>query len=204
MAAAEYTEIKIRWDGILDQVAAEFRVLPAADRQWLAARLAVISHLKGRLHALFLDAGGDEHCAACLGACCGSGRNHMTLVELLTLLSENESVPQVDFRGQCPFLGASGCLLNPRRRPFNCVTFLCETVESGLSHFDLENFSTLEKELRNRYAEFESRFAGASLRGLLIRGTTLDGKPFLARPGHQEVSGPIISSHRTMNRSPHP
>jgi hypothetical protein len=42
-------------------------------------------------------------------------------------------------------------------------------------------FYTLERQLRSLYEEFDGRFSGSSLRGLLIRAERLGERPFLEK-----------------------
>ena len=169
------------WSAIVDAVRREFATLPAAEREWIEPRLAEAAALQEELHALFLGARGAEHCRACLGLCCDCGKNHLTLVNLLGLFLDGAALPEPDFAVPCPFLSPAGCLLPPGRRPFNCVTFLCETVDKELCASSRERFAASELRLRRLYGAFDARYAGSSLRGLFIRAERLAGRPFLDR-----------------------
>ena len=122
-----------RWSVIVGSVRREFAALPAAERQWLEPRLSAVAQLPEELHSLFLGARGAPHCRDCHGLCCDCGRNHLTLVNLLGLPLDGATHPEPDFTRPCPLLSPTGCLLPAGRRPFNCVTCFCETVESELS-----------------------------------------------------------------------
>ena len=165
----------------MSRVRDELRHLPQTERAWIAERLLLVARLQEALHALFLRAQGPQLCAECFGACCDLGKNHLTLVNLLACLLAGEEPPELRFDRPCPSLGEAGCLLPPARRPFNCVTFLCESVEEGLSMDQRVQFYTLERQLRSLYEEFDGRFSGSSLRGLLIRAERLGERPFLEK-----------------------
>jgi hypothetical protein len=171
-----------QWRTIQADLAREVAQLPARERLWISCRLARIGRLQKRLHRLFLAANGPELCRLCQGGCCGCGRNHLTLVNLLPFLLDKESPPAADFQRSCPFVGDQGCLLEPGRRPFNCVIFLCEEVDAALSADQRRLFGALEGRLRTLYQDFARRYAGASLSGLFIRSQTLSGTPFLCPP----------------------
>lgn len=170
------------WRRIVDGLAAEFAGLNPEERSWLAIRLERIGRLQEEIHALFLRADGPRLCEECRGSCCDRGRHHMTLVNLLGYLLLGRRPPEPDFRRPCPFLGPAGCLLEPARRPFNCVTFICEGVEERLGCTGRETFYALERALRGEYELFDRRYAGASLRGVLIRAARLGGRPLLSSP----------------------
>jgi hypothetical protein len=170
------------WHRTLSRLKEEFHRLPETERDWIGGRLASISLLQEALHELFLQAQGPRLCAECLGACCDGGKNHLTLVNLLGFLIEGEDPPELRFEQPCPLLGEAGCVLPLPRRPFNCVTFLCEAVEAGLSPEKKAQFYVLERQLRVLYEEFDRRYSGSSLRGLLIRAERLGDRPFLQRP----------------------
>ncbi len=172
-----------RWAQIVDQVVTEYQALAESEKDWIAVRLEQIGRLQGELQQLFYLGNGAEHCCSCLGECCHKGHNHMTLVNLLAYLAAGERPPQPDFTRTCPFLSASGCLLDEARRPYNCVTFICDMIEDSLSAEQVESFYQLDRQLRELYQQFSLRYAGAGMSGLLLQQRRLDGKPFLGAPG---------------------
>ncbi|ORJ55031.1 hypothetical protein [Geothermobacter hydrogeniphilus] len=169
------------WQTILTRLTTEVAALPDAERRWLEVQIDRIERLQGRMHDFFLSVGGSELCRDCLGACCARGLHHVTLANLLTFLLRNDPVPQPDFSSTCPLLGPGGCLWPVQRRPFNCVTFLCEVVEERLDEAQREEFYRLEKELRALYLECDRRYAGSSLRGIWIAADRLASRNFLDR-----------------------
>jgi hypothetical protein len=179
-----------QWQTIQAALAREVSQLPESERRWMTGRLARIGRLQRCLHRLFLAAGGPQRCQLCQGGCCDCGRNHLTLVNLLPFLLANESPPAADFNRICPFVGEQGCLLEPARRPFNCVIFLCDEVDGALSAAQRQLFSALEGRLRTLYLEFDRRYAGSSLRGIFIRSQALAGAPFLCPPATVQTRSP--------------
>lgn len=169
------------WRSALGAVAKELPRLAAAERAWMAEQLVQIGRCQQQLQDLFAGAGGAGVCQTCAGACCERGTHHLTLVNLLAYLLAGKQPPTPDFARTCPFLGDAGCLLPATHRPFNCVTFICEPVEEGLSPAGREVFWALERRLRALYEAFDGRYAGSSLRGLLIRAERLGGRAFLDR-----------------------
>ncbi|MDY0267878.1 hypothetical protein [Trichloromonas sp.] len=170
-----------RWQDCLTRIRDEFAALPIIERDWIRDNLRAIHAQQRRLHDFFEAADGGRHCATCAGACCARGRNHLTLVNLLGYLAADEEPPTPDFTVTCPFLGPAGCRLDVSRRPFNCVTFLCDVVENALDEPSRKAFYQLEAEVRQIYEAFDRRYAGSSLRGLLIRAERLGNRAFLAR-----------------------
>jgi hypothetical protein len=173
------SETDRRWKSYLAAVIAEYAQLPASERSWIDAELARIANLQQQLDDLFRQGDGPAVCRRCLGACCDCGKNHFTLVNLLAFLSVDELPPTADFTLPCPFLGPTGCRLEVSRRPFNCVTFICEGILDPLGEAGYDAFHELEGQLRRCYLTFDRRYAGSSLHGLLIRGEGLAGRPFL-------------------------
>jgi hypothetical protein len=167
------------WHRTVTGLRSELAGISPEERNWITARLGEVVRLQERLHALFLGADGEQMCRSCRGLCCERGRNHPTLVNLLGYLLEERDPPAPDFTLTCPFLGPRGCRIEIGRRPFNCVTFVCEGVEQRLDEAGRESFYALEKELRREYETFAKRFAGAGLRGLLIRAERLGDGPLL-------------------------
>lgn len=169
------------WAQILQDLTLEVAGLDGAERSWIEPRLTRIGELQAELHAVFLALGGAEACAACQGDCCDRGRHHCTLVNLLGYLLAGEAVPQPDFSRPCPYLGEISCQFDVPRRPFNCVTFLCGRLDQQLSAAQRQTFYQGEQQLRRLYEEFDQRYAGGGLQGLLLRAETLAGRSFLAR-----------------------
>ncbi|OHB27976.1 MAG: hypothetical protein A2X84_12075 [Desulfuromonadaceae bacterium GWC2_58_13] len=169
------------WLRILARVGKELLRLPDDERRWLVEHLRQIQQLQRRIHGFFELADGAGRCLACHGACCEKGRNHLTLVNLLGFLLAGEAPPEPDFAATCPFLNTAGCRLDVERRPFNCVTFNCEAVEDALDEASRVSFYQMERQLRQLYEAFDHRYAGSSLRGLLIRAERLGERSFLDR-----------------------
>lgn len=170
------------WQRCLARVRRELTLLTADEQLWMEQRIAEVMRIKGELHRLFVAAEGPQSCRTCDGACCAKGQHHMTLVEVLSAMTQKWPLPEPLVDATCPFLGERGCLLDPEIRPFNCITFNCELVEDRLDSEQQQTFYRLEKELREHYAEFEGRYTGASLRGLVIRAERLGEGRLLARP----------------------
>lgn len=103
----------------------------------------------------------------------------MTLANVLSGLLDR-ALPVADFSQTCPFLTDQGCALAVESRPFNCVTFICDTIEECLSSEDQQQFYTLERQLREHYTAFDQRYIGSSLQGLLIRSQSMPGSQYLA------------------------
>lgn len=177
-------EFDRQWSNLLLRLRAEVSALPHAERDWISSRLAAIALLQQELHACAASSGSEALCAACPECCCDRGAHHVTLANLLFYLNEGTEPPPADFSRSCPQLGAHGCQYPPERRPFNCVTFNCEAVECRMSESARQRYHALEPALRALYESFERRYAGAGLRGILIRAERLGARPLLGRvPG---------------------
>lgn len=167
-----------RWQQIVAQAAAEYRLLPSSEKEWINERLDQIQQLQTNLQQLFDNADGTEHCRDCAGDCCAHGHHHMTLVNLLGFLRANVIPPDADFTQTCPFLSWKGCLLPVAQRPYNCISFICDKIEAGLKADELARFYQLEKQLRALYHEFSERYLGAAMTGLLLQDQRLAGRSF--------------------------
>jgi len=156
------------WPAILQRINRELATLSNSERNWLNERLAVIEGIQHSLDELFCKAGGADACAGCDGACCDCGRHHITLTNLLAYLLKGEEPPAPDFRCACPYLTEQGCRLPVARRPYNCITFFCETLDDRLDSAEREQLRALDCRLRSEYQRVSARYPAASLRGLWI------------------------------------
>jgi hypothetical protein len=166
------------WQQIVTEVQDQYQNLGQDEKNWLIPRLETIADLQRQLNNLFEKAGGKGHCRECAGGCCHAGHNHMTLVNLLQYVYHQQPLPAADFQQSCPFLGAEGCLLPVSRRPYNCISFNCDIIESSLSCADLNQFYRLEGELRQLYLAVARRYAGAAMTGLLLQYERLRERSF--------------------------
>jgi len=156
------------WSALLQRIQLEIAALCDHERTWLRERLARIASLQQAMDELFTSAGGNASCARCNGACCGCGRHHITLTNLLGYLFAGEIPPSPDFNRTCPFLAEQGCGLTVARRPYNCITFFCDTIEDRLDAEQCVQLRALDRELRREYQQVAERYPAASLRGLWI------------------------------------
>jgi len=178
------TEYQLRsqlWEQLIEQIELEYQQLPAAEKSWIAEQLQRIEALQRQLNLLFVESQGHQACATCLGGCCALGHNHMTLANLLAYLQSGERPPGADFSRTCPFLADAGCLLPDSRRPYNCISFVCDRIEENLIQEELERFYDLERQLRALYQQFAERYAGAALTGLLIQAQRLGNRAYFRR-----------------------
>lgn len=128
-----------------------------------------IRQMKLEIYAL---AGGSsiiETCAACGGLCCEKGKYHFSVIDLLMYLSTGKELFNPSFRETpCPFLGETGCLMDPAYRPFTCITFHCDRLEDLFTPAALERIHHLEWGLREHCRKLETLFGVRLMQGLLL------------------------------------
>lgn len=171
----------VDWAALIKQLGEEFSALSRQERMWLEGRASAISLLQRDLDRLFQKAGGLQSCADCDGECCGCGRHHLTLINIIAFLLVGEIPPAPDFDNTCPFLGETGCLLPVERRPYNCITFFCETLEGRLDESGREELKALDRRLRGEYEMVERCYVLGTLRGIWIGLERIAGRPLLQR-----------------------
>lgn len=169
------------WQQLVTQICREYTQLETREKSWITRQCGRIGTLQEKLNQLFVQARGETVCRDCRGDCCALGHNHLTLANLLALYGSGQPLPQLDFSKTCPLLTPKGCQLAAAYRPYNCISFVCERIETRLNPQQLTEFYQTEKELRQLYRFFQQRYAGASLSGLLIAADRLQGRPFLQR-----------------------
>ena len=169
------------WSRISAQVKREYRSLPHTERDWIGDALQRLKCDQDALDRLFRAASGAQICAACEGACCAKGHNHLGLPNLLAYLEQGDEPPVPDFSQTCPYLGPRGCLLGSRRRPYACISFLCGRLEERLEAEQVAEFCRLYRQLRANYQAFAERYSGGGMSGLLLQYARLAGQPLLAR-----------------------
>jgi hypothetical protein len=157
------------WNLAVAAVTAEFAALSRAQQALLAEMSESVKVCKRELHTVLEKVSAAGVCAACGGECCRTGKYHFTVVELLVYLVERKELftPRLD-QEFCPYLGERGCLMAPAYRPFNCVIFNCEQLETQLTPAQKDRLVRLERELRAVYAGFERVFGNRFMGGLLM------------------------------------
>ncbi|MFO7765295.1 MAG: hypothetical protein R6V33_02550 [Pelovirga sp.] len=168
------------WAQIVTEVVSQYQTLESAEKVWLQPMLHEIAALQQQLDRLFMTAAGEQHCARCAGDCCSAGHHHMTLVNLLQYISRQEQPPEPDFNLCCPFLADRGCVLPAARRPYNCISFICDIIESSLKAEQVTEFYRLEGRLRQLYLAVARRYQGAAMTGLLLQYGRLQGHSFFS------------------------
>lgn len=58
--------------------------------------------------------------------------------------------------------------MEPSFRPFNCIIFICEQLETGLEAHVREELARIETDLRRIYGEFDRLLGNRFANGLLI------------------------------------
>ena len=164
------------WEQIVVEVQDRYLTLGQDEKNWLEPRLHEIADLQRKLNNLFTAAGGEQHCRNCAGGCCHAGHNHMTLINLLQYVSRHQPLPAADFQQSCPFLGACGCLLPVERRPYNCISFICDIIENALMPQQVNEFYRVEGALRQLYLEVAQRYLGGAMTGLLLQHKRQQGR----------------------------
>lgn len=147
----------------------EYGRLPVSQRAVVAEATEAVKACKKALHRIVEAVAAADICASCRGACCRSGKYHFTVVDLLVYLSDGRELftPRFD-QGACPYLAERGCMMEPARRPYNCVTFNCDGVERLLEPREKERLVRLEQELRANYTRLEELFGNRFMGGLLM------------------------------------
>ena len=173
------TDLQSRWPKWWDRLRAEYARLPADDRHWLAARATDIRIGQERLDHLFRAVSGVSTCAACRGGCCGAGRHHLTLGNLLPYLASGDQPPVPDFSQPCPYLGADGCRLPVPARPYNCITFFCADLENRFSAEQQKIWQQADQAIRSAYGAIAERYPVGSRTGFWLAAERLGDRPFL-------------------------
>jgi hypothetical protein len=128
-----------------------------------------IRQVKFEMYALAGGAAIVETCSDCGGRCCEKGKYHFSVIDLLMYLSTGKELFLPTFRETpCPFLGKTGCLMEPAYRPFTCITFHCERLEILLPSAVLDRVCNLERSLRALCREMEALLGDRLMQGLLL------------------------------------
>jgi len=154
------------WAAAAACVQAEYAALPPLLKQDVARLLAEIGLLKSSSASL-VDAG--AFCAACRGICCGFGKHHFSVVDLLGyLVAGRELFTPLFDSPLCPYHTGTGCVMEPALRPFTCIIFICEQIDACLDVAVKAELAEIEQQLRRLYAQLEQLLGNRFENGLLI------------------------------------
>ena len=158
-----------QWAAAVAATVREYGLLPPQLRQRVGEIAEEISVVKGAYQRLAATVDADGICADCRGLCCGHGKHHFTVVDLLGYLAAGRELFVPDFASPvCPYHTGSGCLMVPGLRPLNCIIFLCDRLEELLPAAARQELLSLEKELRRLYSCQELLLGNRFANGLLI------------------------------------
>lgn len=172
------------WHIFLAQLNQDLSELPQEEINWILKRLNTAAAIQVQLDNLFNSLDGHNLCRSCRGACCDHGRHHLTLTNVLSFVLSDEILPEPDFHKSCPFGSSSGCRLPVSYRPYNCITFFCDILESNMSEHEYARWRFLDVSLREQYVTMARRFPSASMQGLTLALNRLTGKKILFRFGN--------------------
>lgn len=172
------------WTALLNRLRLEYAALPDRERDWLRAQINLIATAQTTLDQLFYRLGGPEACAACQGGCCGAGRHHLTLANLLGYLQSGQQPPAPDFSRSCPYLGAAGCLLPAANRPYNCISFFCEDLDARFTTEQRTVWAVCDQTLRAAYQAIADHYPAGSKFGFWLAVERLGATPLLTNPNH--------------------
>jgi hypothetical protein len=154
------------WSAASAAVRAEYAALPPRLREQLAGLLKEIGSLK-EAAASRVDSG--ELCTACGGICCGFGKHHFSVVDLLGYLVAGAQLFEPAFDNPlCPYHTGRGCMMAAALRPFNCIIFICEQLDAGLDDAVRRELAAMEQQLRHLYGRIEELLGNRFENGLLI------------------------------------
>lgn len=157
------------WAAAVERVRTDYLALPQTLKLRLSDLSIEIMALKARHQTAAATAAADEACAECGGSCCRFGKHHFTVVDLLVYLSAGRELFSPAFENPvCPYHNGCGCLMEPSLRPFNCIIFLCEQLETALEEQARADLAGIETRLRALYGEFEKLLGNRFANGLLI------------------------------------
>jgi len=154
------------WAAAAACVQSEYAALPPLLRQEVALLIAEIGTVK-RSSASLVDAG--ALCAACRGICCGFGKHHFSVVDLLGyLVAERELFTPLFDNPLCPYHTGTGCVMEPSLRPLSCTIFICEQIDACLADAVKLELAEIEQQLRRLYRQVEQLLGNRFENGLLI------------------------------------
>ncbi len=156
------------WDRAVNAVKNEFTALSDHLLKKINMLASIIKGQKLAIHELTRSVAGESVCESCQGECCNTGKYHFTVTDLLVYLSDSKAMFTPDFTNKrCPYLGQAGCIMEPEYRPFNCITFQCDSIEQLLRQPDVQKFYDLGKKLSFQYVVMEEMFNNKFIHGLL-------------------------------------
>jgi hypothetical protein len=154
------------WAAAAAAVQTEYAAVPLMLKQEVTRLLTEIGSLKNSAASL-VDAG--ALCEACRGLCCGFGKHHFSVVDLLGHLAAKQELFSPVFDSPlCPYHTGRGCIMEPALRPFNCTIFICDEIEARLDDAVKLELAAIEKKLRQLYATLEQLLGNRFENGLLI------------------------------------
>jgi|SRR6185369_7281244 len=157
------------WSEASGQVRSEYLDLPMPVKKRLCELSSEIGALKDRHQKLVSRYSPDRLCEQCNGICCRYGKHHFTAVELIGYLAAERKLftPCFD-HPVCPYIGDSGCMMEPALRPFNCIIFICEALDNRLDESSRAELSAIEAKLRQLYLQIDQLLGNRFGNGLLI------------------------------------
>ena len=159
-----------RWQRAGKVACTRYEQLLIDTRDCLVTLVSRIMRLKEELLELALTAGSAAICQTCGGACCLSGKYHVSVLDFLAyrITLAEAVVPDFGRVPHCPYGGTDGCRMPPRFRPLTCVIFNCDAVEGRMGDDARERFAAAEQELRVAVEQVETLLGFRAGRSFLL------------------------------------
>lgn len=138
------------WDQGLHGVKSMLAGLPQVKMRQLTELLTNYRREKETLANVLLQVNSEITCRACAGQCCLNGKYRINVLDLLSLCVEDKSLtPDFEQKPLCPYGTVSGCLMETRFRPADCILFICDDIDVHLSGSARSSLAAMERSLRN-------------------------------------------------------
>jgi len=138
------------WDQGLQGIKRLLAGLPQVKMRQLTELLTDYRREKEALADVLLRINSEITCRACAGQCCLNGKYRINVLDLLSLCAEDRSLmPNFEQKPLCPYGTVSGCLMETRFRPADCILFICDDIDVHLSGSARSSLAAMESSLRN-------------------------------------------------------
>lgn len=122
------------WNIATTRLEALLEVLQSRSGPILTDLLTRYRLAKDDFAAVTAKVGAASVCRDCGGLCCLNGKYRLNVLDYLARIAAY--IPTVsDFAQKplCPYGTAAGCAMEPGLRPADCVLFICDAIDCGLS-----------------------------------------------------------------------
>lgn len=142
------------WHSGMARLGELLAALPQETQRMVSLLLDEYGQLKEAIARITSEVDAAALCRQCAGQCCMNGKYRFNVLDACSCVAAGISVAaSFAQKPLCPYGADTGCLLEARYRPLDCILFVCDDIDQALTSHARQHLDVEEQRLRSCLAE---------------------------------------------------